>query len=126
MADYSLLDSGNSRKLEKFGSVVLSRPESQAIWKTSLSKDEWDKADAIFDNTWKFKRELPESWTIDLAGLKFKINLNTFKHTGIFPEQKQNWQFIEKQAAGKKVLNLFGYTGGASLAAARAGAEVTH
>ena len=112
MADYSLLDSGNSRKLEKFGSVVLSRPESQAIWKTSLSKDEWDKADAIFDNTWKFKRELPESWTIDLAGLKFKINLNTFKHTGIFPEQVANWLFIENllkiENRKLKILNLFG------------------
>lgn len=135
--DYELLDSGNGEKLERYGDVVVARPDPQALWNKNLSESEWDKGDAYFkrasfDANWSVREELPDRWPIELSGLKFWIKLSAFKHTGIFPEQAGNWDWIRekiakaKRAEPVKVLNLFGYTGGATLAAAQAGAEVVH
>ena len=132
--DYELLDSGDGEKLERFGSTLLSRPDPQALWRKHLSQDEWKKSDAHFTRTeaegaWKFKKEKLEKWTIAFAGLKFWVKPTAFKHVGIFPEQSVNWDWTRALIEGKKdidVLNLFGYTGGASLACAQAGAKVVH
>ncbi len=138
---YEILDSGNGEKLERFGDFVLRRPDPQALWSKELSNEKWEAADAHFVNSgrsgsWRTKTDLPESWPIELAGLTFGISLSAFKHTGIFPEHAENWNWIgetveresKKRTDNKpiSVLNLFGYTGGASLAAAKAGASVTH
>jgi 23S rRNA (cytosine1962-C5)-methyltransferase len=139
-ADYELLDSGEGEKLERYGQFVLSRPDPQALWSKKLPFEEWKKADALFYRSgttagWKVKKELPKEWTIKLAGLTFVIKPSSFKHTGLFPEQASNWKWIMEQVEKRdqenngervRVLNLFGYTGGATLAAAKAGAEVTH
>ena len=135
--DYELLDSGNGEKLERYGDVVVARPDPQALWNKNLSESEWDKGDAYFkrasfDANWSVREQLPERWPIELGGLKFWIKLSAFKHTGVFPEQAGNWDWIRekitkaKRVEPVKVLNLFGYTGGATLAAAQAGAEVVH
>lgn len=135
--DYELLDSGDGEKLERYGDVVVARPDPQTLWKKNLSEEDWQKADAYFyrdstDANWNVRRELPERWPIEIAGLKFWIKLSAFKHTGVFPEQASNWNWIRekikkaKRTESPKVLNLFGYTGGATLAAAQAGAEVVH
>lgn len=138
--DYELIDSGEGEKLERFGEIVLSRPDPQALWKKNLSKDVWEKADAIFsregkDGQWKIKTGTPEKWNVELNGLKFIIKPTAFKHTGLFPEQSVNWEWVKRviENAPKKeketdieVLNLFGYTGGATLACAKAGAKVVH
>lgn len=133
--DYELLDSGEGEKLERYGEFILSRPDPQALWRKNLSAQEWQNADAIFKRTadgggWKTKRQLPDRWQIELAGLNFWIRPTSFKHTGLFPEQSENWKWIESALApcssAPSVLNLFGYTGGASLAAAKAGAKVCH
>lgn len=139
---YELLDSGDGEKLERFGTVVLRRPDPQALWKKSLPMTIWNNAHAEFvtsgkSGTWKKKtdtHQIPESWVIELSGLTFELSLSAFKHTGIFPEQSENWNWIQETVTAAKakrtdpvsVLNLFGYTGGASLAAAKAGAEVCH
>ena len=132
---YELLDSGDGEKLERFGNVVLSRPENQAIWSKTLSKEDWDKADAVFSHgekatRWEILKKVPDSWEVDFGGLKFSVELLPSKHLGVFPEQAQNWKWLEKKilSSNRKVsvLNLFGYTGGASMACSRAGAEVTH
>jgi 23S rRNA (cytosine1962-C5)-methyltransferase len=133
-ADYELIDSGNEEKLERYGKYVLRRPDPQALWKKTLSETEWKNADAIFNadkKTWKKKNEsMQNEWQISFDNLKFNIKPTSFKHTGIFPEQESNWLFIKEKIknAGRpvKVLNLFGYTGGATIAALSAGAEVTH
>lgn len=145
---YELLDSGNFEKLERFGDYVLVRPEPQAIWEASLPASEWNKADARFDREqkdryrfsddakggWKKKSKMPDSWNIiyhhnDLS-LTLRLALTSFGHVGIFPEQANNWDFIfdtVKDWDGKgRVLNLFAYTGAASVVARMAGAEVTH
>lgn len=140
-ADYELLDSGNGEKLERYGSVCLRRPDPQALWPKSDTAL-WKTAHATFvregrDGRWKFARPVPETWNIQLAELAFHIRPTAFKHTGIFPEQLPNWNWtravIRQQLAanGSKseppsVLNLFGYTGGATLACAQAGAKVCH
>ncbi len=132
--DYELLDSGQGRKLERFGGFVLDRPDPQAIWNKGLPASFWQKADAVFDTKWRKNREMPEKWQISIAGLIFEISLKNFKHTGVFPEQAENWRWLENQLKTKssesnnqpKILNLFGYTGGATLAMAKAGAEVVH
>lgn len=135
--DYELLDSGDGEKLERYGDIVVARPDPQTLWKKNLTEDDWQKADAYFyrastDANWSVRRELPERWPIELAGLKFWIKLSAFKHTGVFPEQASNWNWIREKikksnrAESPKVLNLFGYTGGATLASAQAGAEVVH
>lgn len=132
--DYALLDSGDGEKLERYGKVIVSRPDPQALWKKQ-SPELWSKAQAVFtregkNGGWKFMGKVPERWPIDFAGLKFWIRPTSFKHTGLFPEQAPNWDWmrglIESAARPTSVLNLFGYTGGATLACAQAGAEVCH
>ncbi|GAB3574379.1 class I SAM-dependent methyltransferase [Spirosoma luteolum] len=146
---YELIDSGDFYKLERFGDYVLSRPEPQAVWHKSMTDAEWDEqAHAVFrrDRTspergdWQIKPGMRDPWTIrfDQKGLNltFKLALTTFKHVGLFPEQADNWAYIYDKVTGMinapdpvarpKVLNLFAYTGGASLAARQAGADVTH
>lgn len=133
--DYALLDSGNSLRLEKFGPYTTVRPDPQAIWQPSLSQNIWNSADVIFKRTsadagrWHYRKKLPEKWLMHWKDLAFWTRLTSFKHTGVFPEQSLQWEFIEEQiskAQQPSVLNLFGYTGIASLAAAAAGAKVTH
>ncbi len=133
--DYELIDSGDGEKLERYGTFVLSRPDPQALWKKTKQEMEWKKASGTFSRDaqnakWVTKNNLPEKWNIEIDGLRFWIHLGAFKHTGVFPEQVSNWEWIEGQIKKSKkkvsVLNLFGYTGGATLAAARAGAEVCH
>jgi len=122
--EYELIDSGSNYKLERYGKFVLSRPDPQALWPTD--RKNW-KSDAEFKDDWN---KTIEPWSIDFGGLKLQIKLSPFKHTGLFPEQIVNWQWMEKLILESKrpikVLNLFGYTGGASLICAKAGAEVTH
>ena len=133
--DYELIDSGDGKKLERYGSYILSRPDPQALWKPGKGKEVWGEAHAVFvrdgkNASWKKTPDLPASWPIEFGGLVFEIRMSSFKHTGLFPEQLGNWTWLEdtlktaKQAP--KILNLFGYTGGASLSCARAGAEVCH
>lgn len=133
---YKLLDSGNKLKLEEVAGIRLLRSEPRAWWQPRLSKTEWDKAEALFEHekgNWKFNKEISNP-SFEVKGLKIKLNfLPTSKHIGIFPEQASQWDFIEEKcrhsvSTGRemKVLNLFGYTGIASLVAAKAGAEVTH
>ncbi len=137
---YELLDSGDGEKMERYGEFIVARPDPQALWPKLLPETEWAKAHAVFSrdskNTgWELKKSLPEKWQIDFGGLKFWIKPTSFKHTGLFPEQQSNWAWIQEQIKNHKtenpdqpvrVLNLFGYTGGASLAASVAGAEVVH
>jgi len=132
--DYELLDSGDGEKLERFGKVVLSRPDPQALWRKKLDEKEWKKADASFSRSeasaeWTYKNGKMEKWPIEYAGLKLWIKPTAFKHTGVFPEQIANWDWMRTILKDKKdidVLNLFGYTGGATLACAQAGAKVVH
>lgn len=128
---YELLDSGNEEKLERFGEVVFSRPDPQALWEKK-NPDLWKTADATYtrdqkEGKWIFKNKIPESWNVEYAGLSFIIKPTAFKHTGLFPEHASNWEWLRKVTpAGGEVLNLFGYTGGATLACAQAGAKVVH
>lgn len=144
--DYELIDSGNFQKLERFGKYILSRPEPQAIWDKSLSDEEWERqAHAIFRRDrqspergdWQTSPDMRDPWYVSFRQgqlkLTFKLALTTFKHVGLFPEQSDNWLFIvdkiktmSPRVTRPKVLNLFAYTGGASLAARQAGADVTH
>jgi len=135
--DYELLDSGEGQKLERFGSFKIVRPEVQAIWHKALSSSQWEKADAIFhaDSTegggfWEFRRPIQTPWKMSYQDIKFYCRLSASKHVGFFPEQAAQWNWIRRviQSGGQdyKILNLFGYTGLASIAAARAGARVTH
>ena len=138
--DHELIDSGNGKKLERYGAYTLARPDPQALWLPKLSESIWNKADAIFirkgkTTDWKKRKDLPESWKINFGGLQMEIQTTTFKHTGLFPEQLSNWIWMEEKLKLEskkskdrklKVLNLFGYTGGATLVCARAGAEVVH
>lgn len=135
--DYELIDSGDGEKLERYGKYVLRRPDPQALWNKTLSEIQWKNADAYFfrdsdKKGWKKNKEMENEWQVFFGNLKFNIKPTAFKHTGIFPEQKPNWEFIKSKVQSRKskgsvkVLNLFGYTGGATLAALSAGAEVTH
>lgn len=147
--DYRLIDTGGFEKLEKFGKYILRRPEPQAVWPKHLSTEEWESADATFflnknigktndpgeRGEWRLKQGMPEQWFIGYRYkkmvLKFRLGLTSFKHVGLFPEQSENWDYIyDKLSEGgsdqQKVLNLFAYTGGASLAAKAAGADVVH
>lgn len=135
--DYELLDSGLGRRLERLGKFILDRPDPQALWQPNLSENEWQKAEAIFDEhlgrgRWTNRGGVPEKWLLDLDGIKLLAKLSPFKHVGVFPEQVAQWKWIEEKIRGAKreqpvkVLNLFAYTGVASLVAARAGAMVTH
>lgn len=134
--DYRILDTTDGDKLESWGGKVLVRPDPQIIWKSPRRSDMWDKADAVYHRSskgggeWEYRRKLPESWRINYGGLTFVIRPTGFKHTGLFPEQAVNWDFMAEKirSAGRpvKVLNLFAYTGGATLACANAGASVSH
>lgn len=134
--DYELLDSGDSRRLERFGDFVLSRPDPQIIWRPALSERHWENADAVYGKNdsgkagWDMKSKMPKQWIVRYKNLTFQARLSPFKHTGIFPEQALHWDWMQslimKAKRPVRVLNLFGYTGGASLAAAAAGASVTH
>lgn len=130
--DYELLDSGNGRRLERFGRYIIAKPDPQAIWKPCLPQNDWDKADAIYldgQKKWSHNK-LSDKWELSYKEIKFYAKLTSFKHTGIFPEQILNWGFIEEKIkkAGRQinVLNLFGYTGIATLVCAANGAKVTH
>ena len=156
--DYQLLDCGNFEKLERFGNIVMARPEPKALWDKSMSDEQWDKmAHTCFhtgagfgkagkedSGTWERRKKMDDQWYIrykgDQPGLDFslRLGLTSFKHVGVFPEQSSNWEYIYRQtselvktaqqtgAPKPKVLNLFAYTGAASLAAKAAGADVTH
>ncbi|HXK31266.1 MAG TPA: class I SAM-dependent methyltransferase [Candidatus Paceibacterota bacterium] len=134
-AGYELIDSGGEEKLERFGGVLLARPDPQALWEKKLVTSQWGVANGKFeregkDGKWVGRSDLPKSWEIEFGGLKFLIKPTSFKHTGLFPEQLYNWQWgselIKNAGREVSVLNIFGYTGGATLAAAQAGASVTH
>ncbi|UTO28412.1 class I SAM-dependent methyltransferase [Bartonella harrusi] len=138
-ADYALIDSGNGQKLERYGTYHIIRPEGQALWKPALSQKQWTDVDALFTGNreeegvgrWHFpKKPLGETWPLTWNGLSFLGRFTSFRHVGVFPEQDAHWRFIEEQIVKAtrpvKVLNLFGYTGIASLIGARAGANVTH
>ena len=136
--DYELIDSGDGRKLERFGRYVLARPCSQALWRPEASDQVWAKAEASFDredgNHWHGRNNLPREWTITAAGIKFKLGGTDFGHLGIFPEQRAQWKWlrreVERRGAGGQrklsVLNLFAYSGGSTMAAALGGAQVCH
>ena len=127
MIDYELIDSGAGRRLERFGKYILNRPDPEVMWSPNLSQEEWDKADAVFNNGWTKKTGFPESWVIKHNNLKLILKLTPFKHVGIFPEQKTEWDLISKLSKkDSNILNLFGYTGAASLSALSSGAKVTH
>ena len=132
--DYELLDASNGERLERWNDKILIRPDPQIIWNTEKKDPRWNQANAIYhrSNTggghWKIKNLKEESWKIKYNELNFNVKLMNFKHTGVFPEQAVNWEFFRKVINGKplKILNLFGYTGCASLVCAKAGAKVCH
>lgn len=132
--DYELLDASNGERLERWNDKILIRPDPQIIWNTEKKDPRWNQANAIYhrSNTggghWKIKNLKEESWNIKYGELNFNVKLMNFKHTGVFPEQAVNWEFFKKVINGKplKILNLFGYTGCASLVCAKAGAKVCH
>ena len=137
---YGLLDSGGGRKLERFGAIVVDRPEPQALWQPR-SPDAWAEAHATFapddddeKGRWRLHRPVPDAWDVVVDDVTLRARLMAFRHLGLFPEQRPHWQWLRagleplarKGGERPRVLNLFGYTGAASLMAARAGAEVTH
>ncbi len=135
--DYALLDSGGGFKLEQFGQIRLIRPEPEAVWKQALADSEWKKADALYKPSpeengghWEYRKKLPERWMMKYGSLSFWVMTSASRHLGVFPEQSVQWdwadQVIKKASKPPKVLNLFGYTGMASLAAVKSGAQVTH
>jgi 23S rRNA (cytosine1962-C5)-methyltransferase len=134
--DYELIDTGNGERLERWGDVTLRRPDPQIIWPVQKETAQWKQSTAHYHRSssgggrWEVKAELPDRWTISYRNLSFYIRPTNFKHTGLFPEQAINWQWIMEKIsnAGRpiKVLNLFAYTGGATVASASAGAEVCH
>lgn len=132
---YELLDTGRGEKLERFGEIVLARPDPQALWEKTLGENEWAKALGVYSRESKEGRgkwlgNIPKEWQIEFGGLQFLVKPTSFKHTGLFPEQLSNWEWMVAtlKCASKQpsVLNLFGYTGGATLAVAQAGANVCH
>ncbi len=135
--DYQLLDSGDGKTLERFGPHTLIRPEPQVIWSKTLTKEAWQAADAIvqenqseYGGQWHFFKPIEKSWQLSYKELKFQVQLSSSRHIGVFPEQASHWDWITNRIRQShkplKVLNLFGYTGLATLAAAKAGAQVTH
>ena len=131
--DYECIDAGNGEKLERWKNVILRRPDPQAMWYT-LKDSKWDNIDGFYHRSkkgggyWEFKTKLDEYWTVEYKGLVFKVSPTGFKHTGLFPEQAVNWDFmmdkIKNSGRRIKVLNLFSYTGGATMACSKAGADV--
>lgn len=134
--DYEIIDMANGEKLEKWGNIKLIRPDPQIIWKNKSFPSEWKKADAIYNRSktgggsWTYNRKLPQNWQIKYGELTFNIKPMGFKHTGLFPEQAVNWDWMEKKIGEAdrpiNVLNLFAYTGGATVACLHAGASVCH
>jgi 23S rRNA (cytosine1962-C5)-methyltransferase len=134
--DYALVDSGDGRKLERYGRYRVVRPEPQCLWTPRLSAEEWDAAEAVFDPTdeeeaghWRFKGEPGPIWPMRWGEVSFKGRFTSFRHLAFFPEQAANWSWLQARCQaqpGVRVLNLFGYTGVASLVCAAAGASVTH
>ena len=134
--DYELLDASGGERLERWGGVVLIRPDPQVIWETPREHPLWERADAHYlrsssgGGSWRELKPVPEVWKIGYGGLTFRLKTMGFKHTGIFPEQAVNWDFAAEKIknAGRpvRVLNLFSYTGAATLACAKAGASVCH
>ncbi len=144
--DYALLDSGDGRKLERFGKLTLVRPEPQALWSPSGPADAWERADAYFDSKpgdakggededtwgrWRFPKPLPPEWPVRYRDAVLSCRFTAFRHVGLFPEQAPHWDWMAARAGNAggerpKLLNLFAYTGAASLVAAAAGYEVTH
>lgn len=134
--DYELIDSGEGEKLERYGEYIFHRPDPEALWGKRLKGDLWDNAHFRFirngnKTKWISKAGVPKNWNISFGGFGFCIRPTSFKHTGLFPEQLSNWEWLEKIIYNNKnkpvsVLNLFAYTGGATLACAKAGAEVCH
>jgi 23S rRNA (cytosine1962-C5)-methyltransferase len=141
-ADYALLDSGNGRKLERYGRFTVVRPEPQCLWSPALPPSAWEAADAVFDPTdeedagrWKLKGQPPEAWPLAWGEANFMGRFTSFRHLAFFPEQAANWEWLDAAVRAAalaspggqpRVLNLFGYTGVASLVMAAAGAAVTH
>lgn len=132
--DFILIDSGWGFRLEKWGRYVLVRPDPQAVWEKS-SENLWNKPDAVYNRSssgggqWKYNTEIPESWIINYKNMSFKVRPTGFKHTGIFPEQAANWDWIykiTKERNVKNALNLFGYTGAATISSVLAGASTCH
>ena len=134
--DYELIDCSDGERLERWGNITLIRPDPQVIWNTPKNDPMWKKADARYFRSnsgggkWEFYKNVPNRWTVNYRELTFNIKTMGFKHTGLFPEQAVNWDFtadiIKKQNRQVKVLNLFAYTGGATISALKAGASVTH
>lgn len=138
-ADYALLDSGHGRKLERYGPYSVVRPEPQCLWSPTLPEAAWDEADAVFDpasetdedaGRWRFRGQPKDTWPLAWGEVKFKARFTAFRHLAFFPEQAANWAWLDQTIRARggqpKVLNLFGYTGVASLVMAAAGAAVTH
>ena len=138
LGDYELLDCSDGKRLERWGKFILVRLDPQVVWKGISRHPLWKKADAVYHRSssgggyWG-ENSLPEQWVCTISGLRFHVKAMGFKHTGVFPEQASNWKWIEERCLARrkegkacKVLNLFGYTGGASLAAAKGGAQVCH
>ena len=138
--DYKILDMADGQKLEKWGDIILSRPDPQIIWKQKSFPEKWNKINATYHRSktgggsWEFNKKLPQKWQIKYKDLTFNIKPMGFKHTGLFPEQAVNWDWMietikqakEKRKSEIKVLNLFAYTGGATVACLSAGASVCH
>ena len=151
--DYKIIDMANGQKLEKWGNIILSRPDPQIVWKSKSHPEEWENAHAVYSRSktgggrWEYKKKVPESWKIKYKDLTFNLKPMGFKHTGLFPEQAVNWDWMinkiknennmrngntkslnTQQNTNKeiKVLNLFAYTGGATVACLYAGASVCH
>ena len=134
--DYKILDMADGQKLEKWGNVILSRPDPQIIWKNKSFPNKWKDINAVYNRSktgggsWNFKRKMPSQWQVKYKNLIFNIKPMGFKHTGLFPEQAVNWDWmihkIKTEKREIKVLNLFAYTGGATVACLSAGASVCH
>ena len=134
--DYELLDCSSGQRLERWGDVILIRPDPQVIWKTEKTHPLWYKAHAVYNRSssgggkWDIRRKIPDAWKIKYGDLSFMVKPMGFKHTGVFPEQAVNWdmtaEIIRKERRPLRVLNLFAYTGAATISALNAGAHVTH
>lgn len=134
--DYELLDASDGEKLERWGDILLVRPDPQIIWKTPRLHPAWKQAHACYrrSNTgggrWELRRKMPDQWRVSYRSLNFQVKTMGFKHTGLFPEQAVNWDYLSERirSAGRpvRVLNLFAYTGGATVACSAAGAQVVH
>ena len=133
--DYECIDTANGEKLEKWKDIILCRPDPQVIWDEKAVPAMWKKADAHYHRSssgggkWEYKNDIPQQWTVNYKSLTFNIKPMGFKHTGLFPEQAVNWDYMMDKISKRKdvkVLNLFAYTGGATIACAKAGASVTH